>query len=144
LAKALFVMPDLLFYDEPTNHLDMNAVMWLEEYLINWSFILIIVSHAKDFINNIATDIIHLCNQKWTYYKDNYLDFERDRAEKIKLNHRLHEAHIKKMEHMQEFIDRFRYKAKRSNLVQSRIKQINKMEIVEEILEDSTCIFKFI
>ena len=64
LAKALFVMPDLLFYDEPTNHLDMNAVMWLEEYLINWSFILIIVSHAKDFINNIATDIIHLCNQK--------------------------------------------------------------------------------
>ena len=84
LAKALFVMPDLLLLDEPTNHLDMNAVMWLEDYLINWPYTLIIVSHAKDFINNIATDIIHLCNQKLTYYKGNYLDFERDRTEKIK------------------------------------------------------------
>ena len=143
LAKALFVMPDLLLLDEPTNHLDMNAVMWLEDYLINWPYTLIIVSHAKDFINNIATDIIHLANQKLTYYKGNYLDFERDRTEKIKLNHRLHEAQTKKMEHMQAFIDRFRYKAKRANLVQSRIKQMNKMEIVEEILEDPTCIFIF-
>ena len=143
LAKALFIMPDLLLLDEPTNHLDMNAVMWLEDYLINWPYTLVIVSHAKDFINNIATDVIHLANQKLTYYKGNYLDFERDRAEKIKNNHRLHEAQVKKMAHMQEFIDRFRYKAKRANLVQSRIKQMNKMEIVEEILEDPTCIFVF-
>ena len=143
LAKALFVMPDLLLLDEPTNHLDMNAVMWLEDYLINWPYTLVIVSHAKDFINNIATDIIHLTNQKLNYYKGNYLDFERERTEKIKQNHRVHEAQVRKMEHMQEFIDRFRYKAKRANLVQSRIKQMNKMEIVEEILEDPTCIFIF-
>ena len=96
LAKALFIMPDLLLLDEPTNHLDMNAVMWLEDYLINWPYTLVIVSHAKDFINNIATDVIHLANQKLTYYKGNYLDFERDRAEKIKNNHRLHEAQVKK------------------------------------------------
>ena len=143
LAKALFIMPDLLLLDEPTNHLDMNAVMWLEDYLINWPYTLVIVSHAKDFINNIATDVIHLSNQKLVYYKGNYLDFERDRAEKIKQNHRLHEAQVKKMAHMQEFIDRFRYKAKRANLVQSRIKQMNKMEIVEEILQDPSCIFVF-
>ena len=143
LAKALFIMPDLLLLDEPTNHLDMNAVMWLEDYLINWPYTLVIVSHAKDFINNIATDVIHLTNQKLVYYKGNYLDFERDRAEKIKSNHRLHEAQVKKMAHMQEFIDRFRYKAKRANLVQSRIKQMNKMEIVEEILQDPSCIFVF-
>ena len=143
LAKALFIMPDLLLLDEPTNHLDMNAVMWLEDYLLNWPYTLVIVSHAKDFINNIATDVIHLTNQKLIYYKGNYLDFERDRAEKIKQNHRLHEAQVKKMAHMQEFIDRFRYKAKRANLVQSRIKQMNKMEIVEEILQDPSCIFVF-
>ena len=143
LSKALFIMPDLLLLDEPTNHLDMNAVMWLEDYLLNWPYTLVIVSHAKDFINNIATDVIHLANQKLTYYKGNYLDFERDRTEKIKQNHRLHEAQVKKMAHMQEFIDRFRYKAKRANVVQSRIKQMNKMEIVEEILEDPTCIFIF-
>ena len=68
LAKALFVMPDLLLLDEPTNHLDMNAVMWLEDYLNSWPYTLIVVSHARDFIDNIATDIIHLTNQKLYYY----------------------------------------------------------------------------
>jgi ATP-binding cassette subfamily F protein 3 len=143
LAKALFVMPDLLLLDEPTNHLDMNAVMWLEDYLNNWPYTLIIVSHARDFIDNVATDIIHLQNKKLTYYKGNYTDFEKTRSDQIKLNHRLHEAQTKKIEHIQEFIDRFRYKAKRAGLVQSRIKQLNKMELVEEILEDPSCIFIF-
>ena len=143
LAKALFVMPDLLLLDEPTNHLDMNAVMWLEDYLNNWPYTLIIVSHARDFIDNVATDIIHLQNKKLTYYKGNYTDFEKTRNDQIKLNHRLHEAQTRKIEHIQEFIDRFRYKAKRAGLVQSRIKQLNKMEIVKEILDDPSCIFIF-
>ena len=59
LAKALFVQPDILLLDEPTNHLDMNAVMWLEDYLLNWPYTLVIVSHARDFINYVATDIMH-------------------------------------------------------------------------------------
>ena len=143
LAKALYVMPDLLLLDEPTNHLDMNAVMWLEDYLLNWPYTLVIVSHAKDFIDSIATDIIHLQNQKLTYYKGNYTDFDKARTEQLKLNKRLHEAQTKKIEHMQEFINKFRYKAKRANLVQSRIKQMNKMELVEEILEDPMSIFVF-
>ena len=141
LAKALFVKPDLLLLDEPTNHLDMNAVMWLEDYLIKWPYTLVIVSHARDFIDNVATDVIHLQNQKLTYYKGNYTDFEKTRAEMIKNHHKIHDAQQRKIEHMQEFIDRFRYKAKRAALVQSRIKQMNKMELVEEILEDPTCIF---
>ena len=143
LAKALFVMPDLLLLDEPTNHLDMNAVMWLEDYLNNWPYTLVIVSHARDFINNIATDIIHLTNQKLYYYKGNYEDFEKSRTERKKLLHRQHEAQAKQLEHMQEFIDKFRYNAKRASLVQSRIKAMNKMEVIEEILEDPTCIFVF-
>ena len=143
LAKALFVKPDLLLLDEPTNHLDMNAVMWLEDYLIKWPYTLVIVSHARDFIDNIATDVIHLQNQKLTYYKGNYTDFEKTRADMIKNNQKVHDAQQRKIEHMQEFIDRFRYKAKRAALVQSRIKQMNKMELVQEILEDPTCIFVF-
>ena len=143
LAKALFVKPDLLLLDEPTNHLDMNAVMWLEDYLIKWPYTLVIVSHARDFIDNIATDVIHIQNQKLTYYKGNYTDFERTRAEMIKNHQKIHDAQQRKIEHMQEFIDKFRYKAKRAALVQSRIKQMNKMELVEEILEDPTCIFVF-
>ena len=143
LAKALFVMPDLLLLDEPTNHLDMNAVMWLEDYLNNWPYTLIIVSHAKDFINNVATDIIHFIGQKLYYYKGNYTDFEKTRSERKKILHRQHEAQAKQLEHMQEFIDRFRYNAKRASLVQSRIKAMSKIDIVEEILEDPSCIFIF-
>lgn len=143
LAKALFVQPDILLLDEPTNHLDMNAVMWLEDYLLQWPYTLVVVSHARDFINNIATDIIHLTNSKLYYYKGNYTDFERSRSEKAKLMSKQKLSQDKKVEHMQSFIDKFRANAKRASLVQSRIKALNKIEMVEEILEDPTCIFVF-
>jgi ATP-binding cassette subfamily F protein 3 len=143
LAKALFVQPDILLLDEPTNHLDMNAVMWLEDYLCSWPYTLVVVSHARDFINNVATDIFHLTNQKLFYYKGNYDDFERSRTEKMKLMSKAKTQQVKKMDHMQGFIDKFRANAKRAGLVQSRIKAMNKIEIIEEILEDPTCIFVF-
>jgi ATP-binding cassette subfamily F protein 3 len=143
LAKALFVQPDILLLDEPTNHLDMNAVMWLEDYLNSWPYTLVVVSHARDFINNVATDIVHLTNQKLYYYKGNYDEFERSRSERAKLLSKQKAAQTKKMDHMQSFIDKFRANAKRASLVQSRIKAMNKIEIIEEILEDPTCIFVF-
>lgn len=143
LAKALFVQPDILLLDEPTNHLDMNAVMWLEDYLNSWPYTLIVVSHARDFINNIATDIIYFTNLKLYYYKGNYDDFEKSRAEKNKILSKQKKSQDKKLDHLQSFIDRFRANAKRASLVQSRIKAVNRMEIVEEILEDPTCIFVF-
>jgi ATP-binding cassette, subfamily F, member 3 len=143
LAKALFIQPDILLLDEPTNHLDMNAVMWLEDYLNSWPYTLVVVSHARDFINNIATDICHLTNQKLYYYKGNYEDYEKSRSEKAKNMSRQRAAQVKKIDHMQSFIDKFRANAKRASLVQSRIKALNKIEIVEEILEDPTCIFVF-
>jgi ATP-binding cassette subfamily F protein 3 len=143
LAKALFIQPDILLLDEPTNHLDMNAVMWLEDYLNSWPYTLVVVSHARDFINNVATDIAHLTNQKLYYYKGNYEDYEKSRSEKAKNMTRQRAAQVKKIDHMQSFIDKFRANAKRASLVQSRIKALNKIEIVEEILEDPTCIFVF-
>lgn len=143
LAKALFIQPDILLLDEPTNHLDMNAVMWLEDYLNSWPYTLVIVSHARDFINSVATDIFHLTNQKLYYYKGNYEDYEKSRSEKAKNMSRQRAAQVKKIDHMQSFIDKFRANAKRASLVQSRIKAMNKIEIVEEILEDPTCIFVF-
>jgi ATP-binding cassette subfamily F protein 3 len=143
LAKALFTQPDILLLDEPTNHLDMNAVMWLEDYLMNWPYTLIVVSHARDFINNIATDILHISNAKLYYYKGNYDEFERARSEKMKLTGKAKVNQDKKIDHMKSFIDKFRANAKRASLVQSRIKALNKIEIIEEILEDPTCIFVF-
>ena len=143
LAKALFVQPDILLLDEPTNHLDMNAVMWLEDYLNSWPYTLIVVSHARDFINAIATDIIYFTNLKLYYYKGTYDDFEKSRAERNKLQSKTKKSQDKKLEHMQAFIDKFRANAKRASLVQSRIKAVNRIEIIEEILEDPTCIFVF-
>jgi len=143
LAKALFVQPDLLLLDEPTNHLDMHAVMWLEDYLCAWPYTIIIVSHARDFINNVATDIIHLIGGKLFYYKGTYNDFEKAKIERAKNSARIKESAEKKIEHLQSFVDRFRANAKRASLVQSKIKAINKIEIIEEIIQDPTVIFVF-
>lgn len=143
LAKSLFVQPDILLLDEPTNHLDMNAVMWLEDYLISWPYTVIVVSHARDFINNVATDIMLLQNSKITYYKGNYDDFEKARADKMKHLKKQKESQDKQISHMNDFINRFRANAKRASLVQSRIKALNKIDIIEQIAEDPTCVFMF-
>lgn len=76
LARALFVQPTLLLLDEPTNHLDLRAVIWLEEYLMRWKKTLIVVSHDKDFLNSVSTDIIHLHDEKLHFYKGNFEAFE--------------------------------------------------------------------
>ena len=69
LALALFIAPDVLLLDEPTNHLDLHAVLWLEDYLQQWKKTLIVVSHARDFLNNVVTDILHLQNKQLARYK---------------------------------------------------------------------------
>jgi len=143
LARALFAAPDILLLDEPTNHLDLDAVMWLEDYLITWPNTVVIVSHAREFLNTVCTDIYHYKDAKLTYYKGNYDSYEKRRTEQIIQSKREAEAQKIRVEHVQKFIDRFRYNAKKASMVQSRIKSLNKMELVEEILEDPTCVFIF-
>ncbi|CAI0441754.1 unnamed protein product [Linum tenue] len=125
LARALFIEPDLLLLDEPTNHLDLHAVLWLETYLVKWPKTFIVVSHAREFLNTVVTDVIHLQNQKLTCYKGNYDIFERTRAEQLKNQQKAFESNERVRAHMQTFIDKFRYNAKRASLVQSRIKNLN-------------------
>ena len=143
LAKGLFCQPDILLLDEPTNHLDLETVVWLEGYLQTYQNTVIVVSHDRDFLNNLVTDIIHFHNEKLTYYKGNYEDFERIRGEQLLNQKRTHDTQQARIDHVQKFIDRFRYNAKRASLVQSRIKSLNKMELIEEVLEDPTCVFQF-
>ena len=84
LARALFAMPDVLFLDEPTNHLDLDAVMWLEDYLQTWKKTLVVVSHAREFLNAVCTNIVDFRQQKLVYYKGNYDNFEKSRSEKMR------------------------------------------------------------
>ncbi|CAH9080661.1 unnamed protein product [Cuscuta europaea] len=143
LARALFIEPDLLLLDEPTNHLDLHAVLWLETYLVKWPKTFIVVSHAREFLNTVVTDIIHLQNKKLITYKGNYDTFERTREEQLKNQHKAFEANERSRAHMQTFIDKFRYNAKRASLVQSRIKALDRMGHVDEVFNDPDYKFEF-
>ncbi|EFJ43918.1 hypothetical protein VOLCADRAFT_65399 [Volvox carteri f. nagariensis] len=146
LARALFVEPDLLLLDEPTNHLDLHAVLWLEDYLVKWPKTLLVVSHAREFLNVVATDILHLHSQKIITYKGNYSIFEKTMTERLRNQRKAAEAQEAKRKHVQQFIDRFRqrwYNANRAALVQSRIKALERMAEVEVMEEDPEYVFSF-
>lgn len=127
LARALFSKPDLLLLDEPTNMLDIKAIIWLENYLQNWPTTLIVVSHDRNFLENVPTDILYLHSQRIDTYKGNYEQFEKTRSEKLKSQRREYEAQMAHRSHVQEFIDRFRYNANRAASVQSKIKMLEKL-----------------
>lgn len=122
IAAALFVEPDILMLDEPTNHLDLEAVLWLENYLQNYDKTLVIVSHDRKFLDEVITDVVHFYNKQLGYYKGDYRTFESTREDRMKNMKKQYEAQMQKRAHMQEFIDKFRFNAKRAALVQSRIK----------------------
>jgi ATP-binding cassette subfamily F protein 3 len=143
LAKVLFCEPEILLLDEPTNHLDLDAVMWLQDYLTAWDKTLLIVSHARDFLNFVCTDIIHFDSQQLTYYKGDYDNFEKQRDQSIEQSKKAFDTQQKKIAHVQDFIDKFRYNAKRASLVQSRVKYLEKLDKVEVIMEDPTTMFMF-
>eukprot|EP00897_Mesotaenium_endlicherianum_P000774 jgi/Mesen1/10698/ME000090S10155 len=143
LARALFIEPDLLLLDEPTNHLDLHAVLWLETYLLKWPKTLIVVSHAREFLNSVVTDIVHLHNQKITTYKGDYDTFEKTRAERTRNQMKAHESNEMKRAHIQAFIDKFRFNAKRASLVQSRIKALERIGTVDAVLSDPEYKFEF-
>jgi ATP-binding cassette subfamily F protein 3 len=136
LARSLFIQPDVLLLDEPTNHLDLFAILWLENYLSTWKKTLLIVSHQRDFLNNVATDILHLTDRQLTSYKGNYDDFERIAGERLRQRQREFESQQSQRKHMQKFIDRFRYSAARAAQAQSRIKKLEKMVLISEVVEE--------
>ena len=93
LARALFIAPDVLLLDEPTNHLDLHAVLWLETYLQGWSKTLVVVSHARSFLNAVVTDILHFAgDKKITRWKGDYDTFETTRSERLRQNERMRDA----------------------------------------------------
>jgi len=144
LARALFCQPELLLLDEPTNMLDVQAVLWLENYLRDkWKNTLLVISHDREFLNSVVTDIVHYHEKKLTYYTGIYDTFEGVRNERLLNQRRSFDAQAAQKAHIQKFVDKFRYNAKRASLVQSRLKKLQKMAPIPAVIEDPNFAFSF-
>ncbi|MBW0475308.1 hypothetical protein O181_015023 [Austropuccinia psidii MF-1] len=143
LARALFCRPDLLLLDEPSNNLDLNALAWLEDYLQTWPGTLLVVSHDRAFLDEVATDIIHQHSQRLDYYKGNFTQFYATKSERAKNQRREYEAQLQYRQHLQAFIDRWRYNANRAAQAQSKIKILEKLPELEPPGDDDVVHFKF-
>jgi len=133
LARALMTPSDLLLLDEPTNHLDLDAVYWLEQWLLKYPGTLLLISHDREFLDNIATHTLHLNNGSAKLYVGGYTDFERQRAEQLRQQQIAHEKEQAERAHLQHFIDRFRAKATKARQAQSRIKRLAKLAGTEAV-----------
>ena len=143
LAAALFCEPDLLLLDEPTNHLDFEAIIWLEDYLVKYPKTYILISHDRDTLNKTVNHIIHLDQLKLTLYKGNYDQLEEAHAQKRMGHQALFEkqqAHKKKM---MDFVNRFGAKASKAKQSQSRLKALERMDMVDALITERSTTFKF-
>ncbi|KAE8603457.1 hypothetical protein XENTR_v10014343 [Xenopus tropicalis] len=143
LARALFARPDLLLLDEPTNMLDVRAILWLECYLQTWPSTILVVSHDRNFLNAVATDIVHLHSQRLEAYRGNFESFLKTKEERLKNQQREYEAQQQYREHIQVFIDRFRYNANRASQVQSKLKLLEKLPELKPVEKDTEVILRF-
>lgn len=143
LARALMCRSDLLLLDEPTNHLDLDAVIWLENWLKEYRGTLLLISHDRDFLDAIVNHIAHIEQQRLTLYRGAYSDFERQRAERLAQQQSSFERQQREVAHLQSYIDRFRAKATKARQAQSRIKALERMEMISAAHVDSPFSFSF-
>jgi ATP-binding cassette, subfamily F, member 3 len=143
LAQTLMAPSELLLLDEPTNHLDLDALLWLEQYLLRYPGTLITIAHDRDFLDSIATDIIHLEHGKAWQYSGNYSSFERQRGERLALQEAVFRKQQHQLSHMKKFVDRFRAKASKARLVQSRLKAMERLQAQAPAYSDSPYEFSF-
>ena len=140
LARLLLEAPDILLLDEPTNHLDIDSIAWLERYLPNYRGAIWIVSHDRMFLNRMVTHIAALQHRKISLYNGNYDDYERQYEQQKELRQQAYENQQKELEQAERYITRFRAKATKARQVQSKIKQLDKMERIEPPEEEGSTI----
>ncbi|AIX49556.1 MULTISPECIES: ABC transporter ATP-binding protein [Pantoea] len=143
LAQALVCRSDLLLLDEPTNHLDLDAVIWLERWLKSYEGTLILISHDRDFLDPVVDKIIHIEQQMLIEYTGNYSSFERQRVAKLAQQQALYQSQQEKVAHLQKYIDRFRAQATKAKQAQSRIKMLERMELIAPAHVDNPFSFSF-
>jgi ATP-binding cassette subfamily F protein 3 len=143
LARTLMSRSDLLLLDEPTNHLDLDAILWLEDWLNSYPGTLLLISHDRDFLDTVTDHILHIENTQLSLYTGNYSGFETVRAERLAQQQQAFEKQQEAREHLQKFIDRFKAKATKARQAQSRIKQLERMQILAPAHVDSPFSFRF-
>ncbi|CAI2498747.1 ABC transporter ATP-binding protein [Serratia liquefaciens] len=143
LAQALVCRSDLLLLDEPTNHLDLDAVIWLERWLKGYPGTLVLISHDRDFLDPIVDKILHIEQETINEYTGNYSSFERQRSTKLAQQQSLYLNQQEKVAHLQSYIDRFRAQATKAKQAQSRIKMLERMELIAPAHVDNPFSFSF-
>ena len=143
LAQALSCRSDLLLLDEPTNHLDLDAVIWLEKWLKSYAGTLVLISHDRDFLDPVVNKILHIEQQTLNEYTGNYSSFEIQRATRLAQQQALYEQQQERVAHLQHYIDRFRAKATKAKQAQSRIKMLERMELLAPAHVDNPFRFSF-
>jgi ATP-binding cassette subfamily F protein 3 len=143
VARALMAPSDLLLLDEPTNHLDLDAVLWLEQWLLRYPGTLVVISHDREFLDGVCSQIVHLHDGRAKLYSGNYTSFERQRAEQLRQQQIAHEKEQVERAHLQAFIDRFKAKASKAKQAQSRMKRLEKLAGTEAVRAESPFRFSF-
>jgi len=143
LAQALMCRSDLLLLDEPTNHLDLDAVLWLEDWLGKYPGTLLLITHDRDFLDGVVDQLVHVNARKLTVYTGNYAQFEVMRAQQLALQQASYVKQQRQVAHLHSFIDRFRAKATKAKQAQSRIKALERMELIAAAHVDSPFEFAF-
>lgn len=143
LAQALMCPSDLLLLDEPTNHLDLDACLWLEQWLQKYQGTLLLISHDRDFIDSVCRGVVHLEHQQLYGYSGNYSAFERQRGERLAQQQQAYEKQQVEIAHMQKFVERFKAKASKAKQARSRVKALERMDMIAAAHVDSAFQFSF-
>ncbi|MCU0437990.1 MAG: ABC-F family ATP-binding cassette domain-containing protein [Raineya sp.] len=137
LAKLLLQHPALLILDEPTNHLDLPSIQWIEEYLADYDGAVLVVSHDRDFLDNIADTIVEISQKKLNIYTGNYTDFLEQKAERQEIQKNAFQNQQALIKQTERFITRFKAKASKAKQVQSRVKALERLDKIEDVIEEN-------
>jgi ATP-binding cassette, subfamily F, member 3 len=144
LAKMLLMKPSLLMLDEPTNHLDLPSIQWLENYLRGYEGAIIVVSHDREFLNNVINVTVEVTNQKLNYYAGNYEFYLEEKALRQEIQKNAYENQQQSIRQAERFIDRFRAKASKARQVQSRVKALDRLDLIDDVIDENARVnFRF-
>jgi ATP-binding cassette, subfamily F, member 3 len=145
LAKLLLEKPSLLMLDEPTNHLDLPSIEWVENYLRNYDGAVIIVSHDRVFLDNVVTKTVEVTQSQLITYEGNYSFYQKEKELRKEIQQNAYENQQQKIRQTERFIERFKAKATKARQVQSRVKALEKMDMIEEVVDDTAAVnFRFL